>query len=112
MNQEILVRKIWKENFAYTVNAEFVPVAAYMEDGTFAVPSEDVLRYDVKEAGLNIDRYTVITAVIGEETTSLWTKKDYLVFICREAILGVSENRPRRRAFQRPKNYAESLKRR
>jgi len=71
MNQEILVRKMWKENFAYTVNAEFVPVAAYMEDGEFALPSEEAVKYDIEEAGLHVKNYVVIPAVIGEETTSL-----------------------------------------
>ena len=71
MNQEFLGLEMWRENFAYTVGKEFIPIAAHLENGEHVLPSEDVIKYDIEEVGLHVKNYVVIPAKVGEETTSL-----------------------------------------
>lgn len=72
--KQILSLQMWADNFAYVPNAELVPVAAHLEDGSFAIPSENRIKHgDTELAGLGDRkkfRYIVVPAIVGENTTS------------------------------------------
>ena len=72
MNLEILGSEMWRKNYSYIAGKELIPIAAHLSDGTFAVPSESIVKYgDDKAAGLHVKNYAVIPAKVGEDTTSL-----------------------------------------